>query len=49
MKKITAALLSIATMVVLTVGASFATSKTNCCNGGKCCPNGACCRSHQVK
>jgi hypothetical protein len=49
MKKITAAQLSAATLLVLTVGASFATSTTKCCNGGKCCPTGSCCRSHHVK
>jgi Phr family secreted Rap phosphatase inhibitor len=46
MKKLTAAMLSAATLLILSVGASFATTKSNCCNGAKCCPSGACCRSH---
>jgi len=49
MKRITLTILSAAALLALTVGASFATSKPNCCNGGKCCPNGACCRTHHVK
>jgi Phr family secreted Rap phosphatase inhibitor len=49
MKKITAILMSAATVLILSVGASFATSSTPCCNSGKCCPHGSCCRSHHAK
>ncbi|HLH15966.1 MAG TPA: hypothetical protein VKX45_02040 [Bryobacteraceae bacterium] len=45
-KKITAAMLSIATLAILTAGALFATSKADCCNGQECCKTGSCCRSH---
>lgn len=47
MKRITVSLVSLAALVLLTLGASFAGStKSDCCNGSKCCPNGACCRMH---
>ena len=46
MKRITVSLISLAALVLLTLGASFAGAKSDCCNGSKCCPNGACCRSH---
>jgi hypothetical protein len=49
MKKLTAAIVTAATVLILSVGASFATSKADCCNGGKCCPSGSCCRHHRVK
>jgi len=48
MKKITAALAS-AAIVLMLAGASFAGSKTRCCNGGKCCPSGTCCKTHRAK
>jgi hypothetical protein len=35
--------------LILSVGASFATSKSDCCNGGKCCTSGSCCKHHHVK
>ena len=49
MKKMTAAVLTAATLLILSVGASFATAKSDCCNGGKCCPSGSCCKHHRVK
>jgi hypothetical protein len=49
MKKLTAAIVTAATLLILSVGASFATSKSDCCNGGKCCTSGACCKHHHVK
>jgi hypothetical protein len=50
MKKITAVILSSVTLLILSVGASFATTKSGCCNSAKCCPRGACCHSqHHVK
>lgn len=49
MKKITSALLAGATLLILAVGTSFATSKSDCCNGAKCCPNGACCHHQHAK
>jgi hypothetical protein len=46
MKRITISLVSLAAVVLLTLGASFAQSKTDCCNGQQCCNGGSCCRSH---
>jgi len=46
MKKITVTLASLAAVLVLTLGASAAMSKTDCCNGQPCCNGGSCCRSH---
>ena len=49
MKKTIAAVLSAAAILILTVGASFATSKTNRRPNGDRCKNGSCCRTHRVK
>jgi len=49
MKKITVSLASIATLLFLTLSPSFASAKSDCCNGGACCKGGACCRSHHSK
>ncbi|HKE29509.1 MAG TPA: hypothetical protein VKB88_44470 [Bryobacteraceae bacterium] len=46
MKKITVTLASLAAVLVLTLGASAAMSKADCCNGQPCCNGGSCCRSH---
>ena len=46
MKKLTAALITAATLLILSVGASFAASKAGCCNGSQCCPSGSCCHRH---
>ncbi len=46
MKKITAGLLSLAAVLMMSIGASFAASKAGCCPDGSCCKGGACCRSH---
>jgi hypothetical protein len=48
MKKIAVSLTTLVTLVVLTLGASFAGSK-DCCPGGACCKGGACCRTHHSK
>lgn len=45
MKKLVTSVVTIAAMMALTIGASFATPKADCCNGGSCCP-GACCHTH---
>lgn len=48
MKKITMGVLSLAALVMLTFGASFAKSaKAGCCNGSACCNGGACCHLHK--
>jgi hypothetical protein len=44
MKKIAVSLTTLAALLVLTLGASFAGSK-DCCPGGTCCKGGECCRS----
>lgn len=46
MKKLTMGLLSLAALMMLTFGSSFAKSaKAGCCNGASCCHHGAaCCR-----
>ena len=49
MKRITATLLSLAALLSLTFGTSFAQSKGNCCPNGACCKGGACCRMHRAK
>ena len=46
MKRITVSLVSLAALLLLGLGASFASSQSNCCNGSQCCHGGACCRSH---
>jgi len=46
MKKLIAAILSAATLLILSVGTSFATPKSACCNGDDCCPKSACCHGH---
>ena len=33
---------AVAALMALTIGASFASPKADCCNGGACC-GGACC------
>jgi len=46
MKKLVTSILTIAAMMALTIGASFAgPTKADCCDGGACC-GGACCHSH---
>ena len=40
--------LVVAAPMALTIGASFASPKADCCNGGACC-GGACCYSHHNK
>ncbi len=51
MKRITVSLISLAALVLLTLGASFAGSQGDCCkNGASCCKNGAaCCRQRHNK
>jgi hypothetical protein len=44
MKKLLTSL-TIAALMALTIGTSFASPKADCCNGGSCC-GGACCHSH---
>jgi hypothetical protein len=46
MKRITVSLLSLAVLLVLDLGASFASAKGDCCPKSQCCHGGACCRSH---
>jgi hypothetical protein len=46
MKKFTVRFVSLAAVVLLALSASFAGTKSGCCNGGACCKNGACCRAH---
>jgi hypothetical protein len=40
--------IAIAALMALTIGASFASPKADCCNGGACC-GGDCCHSHHHK
>jgi len=46
MKKTMAGLLSLAAVLVMSIGVSFAGAKTGCCPGGSCCKSGSCCRTH---
>lgn len=44
MKKLTMSVLSLAALLMLTFGTSFANSaKGGCCNGSSCCKSGAAC------
>ncbi len=44
MKKMTMGVLSLAALLMLTFGTSFAKSaKAGCCNGSACCKAAACC------
>jgi hypothetical protein len=48
MKKITMGVLSLAALVMLTFGTSFAKSaQAGCCNGSACCNGAACCHMHK--
>jgi hypothetical protein len=46
MKKIVTTIVTLAALMALTIGASFASPKADCCNGGTCCNGGACCHTH---
>jgi hypothetical protein len=46
MKRIIVSLATVATLVFLTLGASFAGAKGGCCPTSACCKGGACCRHH---
>jgi len=48
MKKITLSMLSLAALLILTVGSSFAASKDDCC-GPDCKPGCGCCHGQQLK
>jgi hypothetical protein len=47
MKKIMTSLALLAALMGMTIGAGFAATSTDCCDGGTCC-GGACCH-HQHK
>ena len=49
MKKITASVLGLVTLMALTLSASVKPAKGDCCNGGACCKGGICCPMHHVK
>jgi len=48
-KRIIVTIAGLAAALLLTLGASAATSKSDCCHGQQCCNGGSCCRHNHNK
>ncbi|HTP86402.1 MAG TPA: hypothetical protein VMJ34_05625 [Bryobacteraceae bacterium] len=47
MKRIIVSFAALAALLLVGTGATFASSKGDCCPNGDCCQNGACCHRHK--